>query len=405
MSERLRIMVATGDSPGHVFPEIALARALQSRGHEVLVQTTERWAEVVEEAGAQALVIDAMPDVLDRPTFDHALVEAARAVQRRLGDFGADIVVADVGAAAPPLAAELSGARTATLIPTVYPVQGPGLPFYSLGLSPARTALGRLGWRAATPLDRMRGGTRWLREGSRRLSKVREELGLAPLDGSLRRITTYGTLSETLVLVATFPQLEYPRRWPAHVHVTGPMLFERPYPDVELPGGEGPLVLVAASTAQDPEGVLLHAAIDALAGESVRVLATMNRLGARWHAPVPDDLRVTDWVSYAQVMPSASLVVCSGGHGTVARSLAGGAPVLVAPRHGDQPENGARVAWSGAGLMLPRRALRAAPLRWAVRRLLEDRKFAARAASLAVWSRANDGAARGAELVEEYARA
>ena len=41
----------------------------------------------------------------------------------------------------------------------------------------------------------------------------------------------------------------------------------------------------------------------------------------------------------------------------MARALAAGVPVLVCPPAGDMAENGARVAWSGAGLMLPHRLL------------------------------------------------
>ena len=41
--------------------------------------------------------------------------------------------------------------------------------------------------------------------------------------------------------------------------------------------GDGPLVVVAPSTAQDPDGRLVRAALDALADEPVRVLATTNR--------------------------------------------------------------------------------------------------------------------------------
>ena len=43
-------MAAFGD-PGHAFPAIALARELGRRGHEVLVETWERWREVVEAEG------------------------------------------------------------------------------------------------------------------------------------------------------------------------------------------------------------------------------------------------------------------------------------------------------------------------------------------------------------------
>jgi UDP:flavonoid glycosyltransferase YjiC (YdhE family) len=64
-------------------------------------------------------------------------------------------------------------------------------------------------------------------------------------------------------------------------------------------------------------------------------------------------------------------------------------------------ENGARVAWSGAGLMLPWRLTGAATVRLAVRRILRDPSFTARASEIAAWSRAHDGAAQGAELVEE----
>jgi UDP:flavonoid glycosyltransferase YjiC (YdhE family) len=43
-------------------------------------------------------------------------------------------------------------------------------------------------------------------------------------------------------------------------------------------------------------------------------------------------------------------------------------------------------------------------LRWAVRHILADRSFAAHAAELAAWGAEHDGAARGAELVEQLAR-
>ena len=97
-------------------------------------------------------------------------------------------------------------------------------------------------------------------------------------------------------MVATFPQLEYPRRWPAHVQVTGPMHFELPYPNIELPEGDGPLVLVAPSTSQDPECELLRAALEAVAEEPVRVVATT--IGStRLPSEVPGNAEVVDWLS------------------------------------------------------------------------------------------------------------
>ena len=113
---------------------------------------------------------------------------------------------------------------------------------------------------------------------------------------------------------------------------------------------------------------------------------------------------VADWLDLAAAMPGARAVVCNGGHGTVARALAAGVPALVCPIGGNTPQTGVRVSWAGAGLMLPHRLLSPRALRLAVRRLIGDPGLAATAVDLGAWARANDGPARGAELVERYAR-
>ncbi|MGH2603114.1 MAG: glycosyltransferase [Dehalococcoidia bacterium] len=148
----------------------------------------------------------------------------------------------------------------------------------------------------------------------------------------------------------------------------------------------------------------MRTALEALADEPVRVVATTNREGANAVPGMmaPANAVVMSWLSYSQVMPLASAVVCHGGHGTVARALAEGVPVLVSPAIGDMAENGARVAWAGAGLMLPGRLLRPGPLRVVVRRLLADGRFRQRAEEIAAWNRENDGVSRGAQLVERY---
>jgi UDP:flavonoid glycosyltransferase YjiC (YdhE family) len=87
----------------------------------------------------------------------------------------------------------------------------------------------------------------------------------------------------------------------------------------------------------------------------------------------------------------------------VARGLAAGVPLLVCPAVGDMGENGARVAWSGCGISLPRRLLSRRGVRVATRRLLGEERYRVRAEELAAWAGANDGAARAAELVEEAA--
>jgi MGT family glycosyltransferase len=361
----------------------------------VTVETWEERRGAVEGAGlgftaAEEYRMFPPPDP-DSEDGAHA-AEAARALLPLLEEMRPHVVVSDILTLAPALAAEKAGVPLATLIPHIYPVVESGLPFFAIGLQPPRTPIGRGIWKAGT-----RALNVGLEHGRRDLNTQRERLGLAPIE------RFHGGISPDLALVGTFPQLEYPRRWPAGVEVTGPMAFEVPHPDIELPPGPEPLVLVAPSTAHDSGNRLVRTALEALAEEPVRVVATTNRVKPQEPIEVPANAVLVDWLSYSQLMPAASLVVSHGGHGTVARALGAGTPVLICPIIGDMSETAMRVAWAGAGLSLPWRLCRPAPLRWSVRRLLEDDSFARRAGELAAWSREHDGAERGAELVEKLA--
>ena len=340
--DQLRFVVAAFGDAGHAFPAIALARELQRRGHEVLVESWEEWQGAVEgeglrfEAAQQYMVFP--PPGPDTPQ-GQIVARAARALAGLMGEFEPDLVVSDILTRAPALAAEVAGVPGATLIPHVYPVQRPGQPMYSMGFQPARTPLGRAGWRATMPLLNV-----GLRQGRDELNETRERLGLAPQD------RFHGGISELLAIVATFPQLEYPRVWPPYAHVSGPLFFELPTDGVEIPEGDGPLVVIAPSTAQDPECEMLRAALEGLAEEPVRVLATTNRRTPTEPIEVPENAVLLDWLPYSQAM-------AAGGPGHLARgardggagAVAGGAAAGLPRRRGHGRERGAgRVVGRGA---------------------------------------------------------
>jgi MGT family glycosyltransferase len=397
LSGGLRVFIGAFGATGHVFPVLALALELRRRGHSVTIESLERWREVVTERG---LGFEPAPEYIAFPfqwpgrPAEPTLPDVVEGLRGRLRELRPDVVVNDFFTMPPLLAAELEGIPRATVVPHVYPSNEPGLPRFLLGRRPPRTPIGSLGWRLARPwTDR-----RPVRERAE-LNAVREELGLPPIE------RFYGGLSDQLVLTATFPQLEFPRRWPARVHVPGPLLFELPHPETPLPAGDRPLVLVAGSTAQDQELELVRISLEALADEPVRILAAMNQRGRRWEGAVPENALVVDWVSYAAVLPETALVIANGGHGTIVRALAEGVPLIISPSDGDMRENGSRVAWAGAGRMLHRRLLAPRPLRLLARHVLGDASIAARAREIADWSRDHDGASRSADLVEELARA
>jgi MGT family glycosyltransferase len=392
---RLRLLLGAFGDPGHAFPMIALGRALLARGHEVTLQTWERWRAPIE---AEGIAFTPAPEYSAFPIGDHpldfyeAVVYATRDTLPLVRELQPDVVVHDILTLGPSLAGELLGVPRATLIPHVFPEAGPGFPIYSFGALLPRTRLGRVFWeRAHLPVRR------GLQSGRDALNLTRTQVGLPPLD------YVHGGTSRELALVATFPQLEYPRRWPSHAHVVGPLMWEPPALDAALPPGEAPLVLIAPSTSQDPDHRLLHAALRGLAHAPVRVLATYNRRLPSRPLPVPDNARVVDWVSYARTLPHCDAIVCHAGHGTLVRALACGVPVVACPVAGDMNENAARLAWAGAGVRLPRRFISPRPLRHAVERALSEPSIRTQAQALAVWAATHDAETRAATLIERLA--
>jgi len=376
---------------------LALGARLAERGHEVTFETWSRWREHVEQAGMRFVPAPEYPlfgGSLDPFDMYKAVVLSTPETREVVASFRPDAVIHDILTLAPAMAGELEGVPVATLVPHVYPVGAPGLPPYALGARLPRTRVGRGAWSAVARTTQ--GG---LRRGREQLNATRASLGLPAVD------RLHGGLSEGLSLVGTFPQIEYPRRWPAGTHVVGPLMWEPPFPAVDPPPGDGPLVLVAPSTAQDPDHRLLRAALAGLGDEPIRVLATWNRRPLPPDEPVtvPGNTRLVEWVSYAKTMPACSVVVCHAGHGTMARALACGCPVVAVPHCGDMAENAARADWAGVGVRLPWRLLGPRTLRLAVRRALAERSLAARAHGLAAGAAARDGASRAADLVERFA--
>jgi UDP:flavonoid glycosyltransferase YjiC (YdhE family) len=402
-----RVLLGAFGDPGHAFPMIALGRALAARGHDVTLQTWRRWQGHVEAEGlafAAAPEYHVFPSGREPLEFYDAVVQATDDTLPLVREVRPDVAVADILTLAPALAAELAGVPLATLIPHVYPHNEPHFPIYSLGARLPRTALGRALWRRAQwPAER------GLQLGRRQLNETRAQLGLPGHEH------VHNGISRELALVATFPQLEYPRIWPPHVHVVGPLMWEPPAADVELPRGPAragtgrprgeklPLVLIAPSTAQDSEHRLLAAALRGLADAPVRVLATWNRRLPSQPLPVPDNARLVDWVSYSRTMPDCNVVVCHAGHGTLVRALASGCAVVACPAVGDMNENAARLDWAGAGVRLPRRFISPRHVRLAVERALGEPSISERARELAAWGQRHNSGVTAARLVERLA--
>ena len=394
-ASRRRLLLAAFGDPGHVFPMIALGRSLVDRGHAVCLETWPRWRTHVEQAGmtfasAPAYPVFPTPELPGEPY--SAAVPAAEATRRLVREWRPDACVSDVLTVAPALAAECEGVPAATLVPHVFPPGAPGFPVYSIGARLPRSRIGAAAWNWAA--RRMRAS---LELGRSQYNASRRSLGLPPLP------YVHTGLSRELTLVATLPQLEYPREWPSWTRLIGPLQWEPPGAEpVTAPAGDRPLVLVAPSTAQDRGQRLLRCALSGLGDQPVRVIASTDLADGRPPLPIPPNAVLSPWLSYAATMPDCDVVITHGGHGTLARALTSGCRVIVCPAGGDMGENAARAEWAGVGVRLPQRLLGPANLRLALRRVLGDERYGTRARAVAEWASTHDAGSVAARELEAW---
>jgi UDP:flavonoid glycosyltransferase YjiC (YdhE family) len=97
--------------------------------------------------------------------------------------------------------------------------------------------------------------------------------------------------------------------------------------------------------------------------------------------PIPRNVVLRDWVPQDHILPHVTAVFCHAGSGSIIGALAAGVPIVAAPVGADQPANARRVEALGAGLAVE--APDAAAMAVALRRVLEEPSFRARAGAVA----------------------
>jgi UDP:flavonoid glycosyltransferase YjiC (YdhE family) len=361
----MRVAVVAGPDPGHSFPAIALCKRFVAAGDAPTLLTGTKWLDAARAEGIEAIELDG----LDPTAFDDDADAGAKIHQRaarmavlnrsRIGDLRPDLVVSDSITACGGLAADLLGIPWVEL--NTHPLYRPskGLPPVGSGLAPGEGVRGRLRDAVLRALS-----ARSWRAGLRQRAEARVAIGLPAEDpGPVRR------------LIATLPALEVPRPdWPKEAVVVGPLHFEPTTEVLTLPDGDGPVVVVAPSTAMTGAGGLVELALSTL------VPGEVLPEGARVVVSQLDDAHgdTPPWAVIGlgrqdELLSRADLLICGGGHGTVAKSLLAGVPMVVVPGGGDQWEIANRVVRQGSAQLV--RPLTADALAASVREVLGSARY------------------------------
>jgi UDP:flavonoid glycosyltransferase YjiC (YdhE family) len=362
----MRVAVVAGPDPGHAFPALALCRRFLAAGDSPILLTGTEWLDTAGSVGVDAIeLVGLNPTELDDDADAGAKIHqrAARMAVLNvpvLRELEPDLVVSDVITACGGLAAELIGIPWIELNPAPLYRPSKGLPPIGSGLAPGVGVRGRLRDAVLRTLT-----ARAWRAGLKQRSAVRVEIGLPADDpGPLRR------------LVATLPALEVPRPdWPDEAVVVGPLHFEPTDTVLAIPPGDGPVIVVAPSTAKSGALGLAEVALEALRPGDVlppgsRVVVSRLR---------GDDVDIPTWAVVGlgrqdELLAAADLVICGGGHGMVSKTLMAGVPMVVVPGGGDQWEIANRLVRQGSAQLI--RPLEPNALAMAVTEVLSSPTYA-----------------------------
>jgi UDP:flavonoid glycosyltransferase YjiC (YdhE family) len=366
------ILLTTFGSLGDLYPYLAIAIGLKTRGHAPVIATSERYREIVEARGISfAPIRPDLPEPAEMPELMRAMMDPRRgteAVIRRavlpfLRDSyedlftaaaGADLLVSHLLTFMTPLVADVRGipwVSTALQPTALVSVHDPPVS----GLAPVMTRLTFLGpwfWRPALRLVSRRIAS-WFAP----LAELRAEIGLPPSAAN----PLLGNHSPWLTLALFSPLLAQPQPdWPEPTVVTGFPFLDPPggplSPALEdfLAAGPAPIVFTLGSSAVMTPGAFYAESARAAARLGQRAVLLAGAGAEALAKSLPDGVIAVDYAPHAALFPRASVIVHQGGIGTTAEAMRAGTPMLIVPFAHDQFDNAHRIERLGIGRALSR---------------------------------------------------
>jgi UDP:flavonoid glycosyltransferase YjiC (YdhE family) len=423
----MRVLVATTNIAAHAAGPLPLVRRLVQRGHEVRWYAGAAYEDAITSVGATRIPVEHARDISGdnpfeafpelrglngvrqiREAFARMFIGLApgqvQDLQEALVDYPADVVISDPLLFAAGFVAELGGPPWATISDSMLAMPSRDTAPFGPGIPPLSGPLGRLRNRLLYTVAR--------RVLFRRLdevhNRVRADVGLAP--AAWHVMDRIG--SPQLYIHPGVPSFEYPRSdLPPQVRFVGPFIPETgpwtpPSWWSDLDGRQ--VVHVTQGTISNEPAELLLPTLQGLANEDVIVVATTGgptaaEVADRLGGSLPSNARVAPFVPYAELLRRASAFITNGGYTGVNLALAHGVPIVQAGVTEEKKEIAARIRWAGVGLALGTSTPSPKQVRKALRRVLDEPRFAAAAGRVRDDMASHDGPNEAADLLEELA--
>lgn len=407
----MRVALVPFGSRGDVQPFLALGSALRARGHEVDLVTSGDFQELADEAGLNLEPTPVstgsffeIPEVVESLRRSPSVLrmtrrlpgtssEAYASLLERIdaacskADFTVNAVFTkgiSVGRPERPWCGTSWWPVTST---RAFPAFGaPELPLGGLYHRLTHLVSGELEWAKTR----------------RMVNGFRAHRGLGPL--GLR--SPYRELGDREPMLYPFSPsiIPPPADWPRHCHVTGYWFWKRdwqPPPELVdfLVDEPNPLVATFGSTWPVHHEELTRAALIAAAERTGKRIIVV---GGREEPLREGDLQIAE-ADYEWLFPQAAAVIHNGGYGTMAEVLRAGVPQVVVPTFADHPFWAAKAHRLGvAAKPIPFASMRIDQVVRGVQEAVGSAAMASRAALIGSRVRADRGAERACEVIEEH---
>lgn len=369
----MRVLIASWSGGGHAPPVKGLCSALTGAGHAVTVLAHADYGPLIEGAGANFVAYERAPkhdSTTDRTPLAEQVAIAARDVWTSK-DLGIDVANA-IERFKPDVVAMENA-----LVSAMFAAHASGAPYVRM--------------RNTLPMKARREALVGL------LDDAAEHFGFGR-PANLRQLRPRATLVFTY---RQFDNLEDAE--PDAVHV-GPMtLSTSAASHWRRKEPSKPLLLVSLSTGFMEQVGVLNRLCEALDGLPIEALVTTGLTIAPGELSAPANVQLERHVDHNAVFPHLDFVVTHAGHGTVARALAQGVPMLCVPLGRDQFMIAARVEELGLGRVADASSSVEA-FRKAIGAVMADRALRERCKAFAVQLSAHPGPELAVETLEKAAR-
>jgi zeaxanthin glucosyltransferase len=213
------------------------------------------------------------------------------------------------------------------------------------------------------------------------------------------------TCDSQLAIVTQQPaEFEYPRQnLPQHFHFTGPYHNKTSRKPVDFPwdllNGK-PLIYASMGTLQNQLNDVFVAIATACVDLDAQLVISLGGASLEGLPALPGNPIVVSYAPQLALLERASVAITHAGMNTALECLTYGVPMVAIPITNDQPGVASRIAWIGAGEIVPLNKLTAARLEKALKLVLTKESYRQNALRLKQSISKSGGVTRAADIIE-----